>query len=534
MPRDTELVQILRKHFVGRTDAYALQQADGSYLAIRKPFTDDLLEKHVQGQITLGTYLVTSEGMARCGVYDFDEKTDNVRYALKWLKRWFEHWGIPLYIEPSGVKGYHGWVLLGDFVPAWMIIKVLKLALRQLEEREGITCRVEVFPKQAVAQDLGNLIKLPWGIHRKSGKRTSLLDENLGLLPDWGLGLIRPLEEPAQEALARILDEHPEEDPPAAPPPPGQGAAPKQGGFVAFPPCYFRLEEGVPEGSRHIASFRLAVMMFRGHVEQQKAQAKLLQWDAERNQPPLGDKHILQNVKDAYTGKYSLGCPDIEATGYCSPDCPLYKKRWHEHDRRTKAKPSDSISIKSLTKVGTNPPYYRCRLNGGEIVMTLPDLMTQSKFKRKIAETFNVIPNIGMKQLEWEIQVNELLTAMDYESAATDATDQSRYMDLIWQWLETTASAQNKTDVEAGRPVEKEESYFFRARDVQEFLKKRFGLNIERSELWMLIRQAGGKEQVGVRVGDSVLRLWALPKRRHDHEEPKPKESEDIEEDLEF
>jgi len=294
------------------------------------------------------------------------------------------------------------------------------------------------------------------------------------------------------------------------------------------------MEEGVPEGARHIASFRLAVMMFRGHVEQQKAQARLLQWDAERNQPPLGDKHILQNVKDAYTGKYSLGCPDIEAAGYCSPDCPIYKKRWHEHDRRTRAKPSDSISIKSITKVGTAPPYYRCRLNGGDIVLTLPDLMTQSKFKRKVAETFNVIPNIGMKQIEWEIQVNELLAEMEQESAPTDATDQSRYMDLIWQWLETTASAESKTDVEAGRPVEREERYFFRVKDVQEFLKKRFGLNIERSELWMLIQQAGGEGQVSVRFGDKVLKLWALPKRTSRQDETEPANNAEPEEDLEF
>jgi hypothetical protein len=170
-PVTRSLSRFFRKHFVGRTDAYSPPQSDGSYLAVRKPLTDDLWRSTFRGRYP-GTYLVTSEGIARCGVYDFDEKTDNVRYALRWLRQWLEHWSVPLYIEPSGSKGYHGWILLGEFVPAWMIIKVLKLALRQLEEGEGITCRVEVFPKQAVAQDLGNLIKLPWGIHRKTGKRT--------------------------------------------------------------------------------------------------------------------------------------------------------------------------------------------------------------------------------------------------------------------------------------------------------------------------------------------------------------------------
>jgi hypothetical protein len=528
------VVEVHLDYFVGRRDAYALQQPDGSYIAIRKPLTREELEQHARGKITVATYLVTPDGKARAGVYDFDQRDDRVRHCLKWLRRFFEHMGLRLYIEASGHKGYHAWVLLGEFIPAWKVINLLRTAWQRYEEEVGGGLRVEIFPKQASPGDLGNCIKLPWGIHRKSRKWATLLGEDFMPLPDWGISQVKPLEEPAEDLVDRILDEYPLRQEATVPQPSSQGAAPRQGGFVAFPPCYFKMEEGVPEGARHIASFRLAVMMFRGHVEQQKAQAKLLQWDAERNKPPLGDKHILQNVKDAYTGKYSLGCPDIEAAGYCSPDCPIYKKRWHEHDRRTRARPSDSISIKSITKVGTNPPYYRCRLNGGEIILTLPELMTQSKFKRKVAETFNIIPNIGMKQVEWEIQVNELLAEMDYESAAADATDQSRYMDLIWQWLETTTPAQSKTDVEAGRPVEKEESYFFRARDVQEFLKKRFGLNIERSELWMLIRQAGGSGQVSVRVGDSVLKLWALPKRRQEPEEPKPTSNDEPEEDLEF
>lgn len=529
----SEHARLLMEHFVGRTDAYAVQQADGSYTAVRKPLTMDLLERHVRGEITLGTYLVTPDGMARCGVYDFDEKTDTVRYALKWLKRWFGHWGIPLYLEASGHRGYHGWILTGEFVPAWMIIRILQLALRQLEEREGITCQVEIFPKQAAAQDLGNLIKLPWGIHRKSGKRATLLDENLALLPDWGAGLVRPLEEPARDKLAQILDEYPEEE--APPPPPGHSPDRK----VALP-CFTRMLEGVKEGFRHIASFRLAVMLYRQGLDQQLAKAILFKWDMERNQPPLGERQLGYNLRDAYSGKYKLGCPDIEAAGYCSEDCPVYRKRWGERDRRVEATPPNTVGVVRIVKLGEEPPKYEVEVDGRVLRLKHSQLFNLREFQKLYHQKFDVIPNVGMKQKDWFEYVNRLQAQMVREETPPDAADQSRYIDLIWRWLETTTTAQSEADVEAGRPVQKGDRFYFKAGAAQEYLKARHRLNIERSELWALIRQFGALEKPRViRVGSKTFRLWSLPMRVEVNEEgeallPGPDNEEDISEEVEF
>jgi hypothetical protein len=520
--------RLLMEHFVGRTDAYAVQQADGSYVAVRKPLTVALLDRHVQGEMTLGTYLVTPEGKARCGVYDFDEKSDTVRYALTWLKRWFEHWGIPLYLEPSGHKGYHGWVLLGEFVPSWMIIKVLKIALGQLEGSEGITCRVEVFPKQSVVQDLGNPIKLPWGIHRKTGKRTSLLGEDFALLPDWGAGLIKPLEEPARDKLARILDEYSEEQRPVTPP---SGRTPVQ--KVALP-CFTRMLEGVKEGFRHIASFRLAVMLYRQGMDQHLARATLVKWDLERNRPPLGERQLGYNVRDAYTGKYKLGCPDIEAAGYCSEECPIYRKRGGERDKRVEALPPDAVGVKRIVKLGTDPPKYEVEVDGSILMLRHEQLFNLREFQKLYHQKFDIIPNIGMKQREWLEYLNKLQSQIERDETLPDAADRSRYMDLLWQWLETTTPAQSEVDIEAGRPLESNGKYYFRARDAQEYLKARHHLNIERSELWALLRHYGGlKESQVKKVGKKTFRFWVLPVRGEAEESEAPVE-EEINEDVEF
>lgn len=83
--------QVLFESIVGRTDAYAIQQRDGSYVAIRRPLTLGLLEEHVSGRRTVGSYMVTPDGKARCGLYDLDKKTETARQALVWLRRWFLH-----------------------------------------------------------------------------------------------------------------------------------------------------------------------------------------------------------------------------------------------------------------------------------------------------------------------------------------------------------------------------------------------------------------------------------------------------------
>lgn len=123
-----------------------------------------------------------------------------------------------------------------------------------------------------------------------------------------------------QEAIDRVLQTLPKE-----PPQETEVKAPPKGS--ANLPCFAKMLAGVKEGFRHIASFRLAVMLYRQGMDQQLARATLLKWDTERNHPPLGDKHISRNITDAYTGKYSLGCPDIEFGGYCSENCVIYLSR---------------------------------------------------------------------------------------------------------------------------------------------------------------------------------------------------------------
>jgi hypothetical protein len=101
-------------------------------------------------------------------------------------------------------------------------------------------------------------------------------------------------------------------------------------------------------------------------------------------------------------------------------------------------------------------------------------------------------------------------------------------------------AGQSEADVEAGRPVQKAERFYFKAGAAQEYLKARHHLNIERSELWNLIRQFG--EWRSPRSSGWAARLSAsgsLPMRVEVSEEgetllPEVNNGEEINEELQF
>lgn len=59
--------EVLLESIAGRTDAYAIQQSGGHYVAIRSPLTIELLEEYIAGRRILGSYLVASDGKAKFG-----------------------------------------------------------------------------------------------------------------------------------------------------------------------------------------------------------------------------------------------------------------------------------------------------------------------------------------------------------------------------------------------------------------------------------------------------------------------------------
>jgi hypothetical protein len=166
-----ELAQILGDVFIQRWDLYARQLDDGRYVCIRQPLTQAHLEAHLRGDITLGTYVLDAESNGRFMVLDADDEPDWRR--LKGVSQALHSLDTVSYLEYSR-RGGHFWLFFDEPLPG----SEIRAFGRGLLTHFHID-NVELFPKQDQWKSgPGSLVRLPFGVHRKSGKRYGFYDVN--------------------------------------------------------------------------------------------------------------------------------------------------------------------------------------------------------------------------------------------------------------------------------------------------------------------------------------------------------------------
>ena len=194
MRREEEQLGRFLHLFRGREDCFARQWADRKhatqgYTPVRRPMTAADVRDHVRGLRTYGIYLLQRDSRVRLAVVDADlasrfrsgtlsaRDRDLVRreksYLLERLPELSRQAELPCLVEFSGGKGFHFWYFFQDPVPAAAARQALQQMVRRLEP-DVSSFTLEVFPKQdqLAGKGLGNLVKLPLGLHRGTGKRS--------------------------------------------------------------------------------------------------------------------------------------------------------------------------------------------------------------------------------------------------------------------------------------------------------------------------------------------------------------------------
>ena len=207
-------------------------------------------------------------------------------------------------LEDSGFKGRHLWVFLEQPEPAEVLHQLGRLLLNWQTPQLPQGLHLEFFPKQAArkGKGLGNLIKLPLGIHRRTGRRAVLLDGTGKPLAE-PLAALRKVVRTPQKTLHAALDclklgepsgvsrrvegqgaefsREPEASadvaaPPAGPPPPPPAAAWTEADFDADPrlrhllghcPVLSELKRTVDEHRQLSHEEQLVLIHTIGHVE---------------------------------------------------------------------------------------------------------------------------------------------------------------------------------------------------------------------------------------------------------------------------
>ena len=151
---------------------------------------------YLLGTFTIGVYPIRLDGTATFFALDLDidkhalqraawrspiaqQLRDILRVEGPRLLGVLRGLGFAPLFENSGYKGRHFWVFLEEPETAGVLHLFGKLLLAWQTPHIPAGLHLEYFPKQAnlKGKGLGNLIKLPLGIHRCTGRRSELLDD---------------------------------------------------------------------------------------------------------------------------------------------------------------------------------------------------------------------------------------------------------------------------------------------------------------------------------------------------------------------
>jgi hypothetical protein len=150
--------------FIQRWDLYARQFRDGSYVCFHQPLEITHLVSHLKGEITLGAYVLNPSSQARYIVFDADN--DVQLSMLAYMAGRLAEQDAPSYLESSR-RGGHLWLFFSRAIPG-KDARLFGQSLLKIHNLLG----VELFPKQSrLKGGPGSLIRLPFGIHRKTGER---------------------------------------------------------------------------------------------------------------------------------------------------------------------------------------------------------------------------------------------------------------------------------------------------------------------------------------------------------------------------
>ncbi len=154
----------LVQRFIQRWDAYPQQLDDGRYVCKHEQLNVVHLYAHLRGEITLGTYVLYRESKARFVVLDNDTE-GGWSYMLD-CGASLATGGIPAYLEKSR-RGGHLWIFFRESI-AGSLARTFAQTVVEKHNLEGF----EIYPKQDEAgEGFGSLIRLPFGVHRLTGRR---------------------------------------------------------------------------------------------------------------------------------------------------------------------------------------------------------------------------------------------------------------------------------------------------------------------------------------------------------------------------
>ena len=206
-PVENSVVPLITDHttlkilesFAGRDDIFSTEYSVGNQHRKtelqERPLTEQQVDEHLRGEITIGTYIQRPNSTVRfivwdidiskhfllkygsCGI-EFDACLQHAYHKALEIQNLLEDKGMRGYIEFSGFRGYHVWLFLTEWIPVRFANMFTDRMAEEIIQEDDIT--IECFPNKVRLKQgrFGQILKLPYGIHVRSGRRSCFIDDD--------------------------------------------------------------------------------------------------------------------------------------------------------------------------------------------------------------------------------------------------------------------------------------------------------------------------------------------------------------------
>jgi len=160
-----------------------------------QPLTEQIIHSHLMGTTTVGTYIQRPNGTIHFIVFDIDVSKkillqnqndsvvlgsymDKAYQTALLLSKKIAEMGIHGYIEFSGYRGYRVWIFMDSWIPVRYANMFFDYMDSVLPHTDDIS--LEYFPNKTRVRSgkMGQVLKLPYGMHVKSGNRSYFLSDD--------------------------------------------------------------------------------------------------------------------------------------------------------------------------------------------------------------------------------------------------------------------------------------------------------------------------------------------------------------------
>ena len=193
------LADAFYEQYVQRRDLFAVQLRNGAYVCIKSYLQPKFVASHLAGKVTLGGYLLDGSSQARQLILDADQAADFEQ--LKALSVELSAQGAPSYLETSR-RGGHLRLFFAQSVSGRTARQFGRFLLKEYLRNPSI----ELYPKQVELGDgPGSLVRLPFGVHHRSGLRYNFIHPDGSPLGSWQ-EQIQVLSHPERVPYAFVYD----------------------------------------------------------------------------------------------------------------------------------------------------------------------------------------------------------------------------------------------------------------------------------------------------------------------------------------